>query len=116
MLEKYSPKMIQAWEKAAAGTNLAVPFETRPMAIAFRHRMYKLRKAIQTELPELYPKIAGLKMSLILSDDKKAWSVCFEQADTSFDKALTSAGVADAGAAPSLDFENFENFEIEDDK
>jgi len=111
-LEKFSPLMLQAWMRAAKEP-FTISFEKKATAIAFRHRMYQLRKALRTEDPDTFRTISHLKIKLINSSDPEPWILSFEEADADFEQALLKAGIAPTEAP---DFEIDQDTQDELDK
>lgn len=72
-VSSFDPKFIAALKKAAEG-GITIPCKERNLAVALRHRLYSLRKAMAGEDHPLYPVVEKVVLTLYL-DNQKGWCI-----------------------------------------
>jgi hypothetical protein len=100
-LNSFAPELKQAWVKAATET-VAIKLPTREAATSLRHRLYKLRVALQEAQDPLYES-AQFATIRLAKGEGETYTVILEPADSLYKEALRDAGVS-LEPPPLVDF------------
>lgn len=105
-LTAFSPRLVQVWIDAATRP-VRLPCDSKAEAVKLRHRLYKLRQALEAENHSAYQSAQYATIRLQEYEPAK-FEVIVEPADVEFDHILDRAGISEP-EMPDLPDINFDD-------
>jgi hypothetical protein len=97
----YDSRLVEIWKRAYL-EDVEVPMESKAAGVAFRHRMYRLRAAMQRELHPAYENAAKCSIPNPYQRGPQ-WYIRVGNADKKYEAALVAAGFDVPPPPPLLD-------------
>lgn len=100
-LSRFDPRLLEAWKRGATDP-VRLPFRDSKKAVAMRHQLYRVRRAMETAGHPYFESAKRAQIRIITEHNHSV--VVIEPAASEFEEAFAAAGL-DIPTVPDIDFD-----------